>query len=121
MSYVDLSDAISYPKTANGNDTTVVTFYDHNGKSNKALNDETASAAIYTYKTIKTFKVKAQRTSEFFNPIKSDIKYGLDKRDRLTNESMFRWKIVSEKSFKNYIQFLKERHDSLLIVAEREA
>ncbi len=117
----DLNSAISHPKTNADGDRVNIVMYNEKGKCDAKLNVDNASAVVYMFKDNPTYKVKTLKTGEFFNPAKLSFNYGLDKRDRNSNEALFRLKTVSVKSFNNYIQFLIERHDSLLIMAERAA
>lgn len=120
---ITLTDAICHPKDTVGakEPVMVTTFYNKNGLVDPKLTTDTATAVSSSFKNNNTFKVKILKTGEFFNPLKIDRWYDIGKQDKTTNEPLFKMKTVSEKSFKNYIKFLQEKHDSLLILAQREA
>lgn len=120
----ELLDSITSVKTTNANVSPVVIKYDSSGKNDKdkknKISDEDACALSISAGKNKIFKIKRKRGGQLFNPLNVGMLYSLSTIDRLTNEPMFTFQEVSEKAFNIYIEFLNARHESLLLLAERE-
>jgi hypothetical protein len=98
--------------------------YNPNGQSDFAFDikfDDTETAAVELVGTTGTlYRVKAERGGKLYNPLKQANAYNLSIQDRTTKDLRFQLKAVSEKAFKHYVRYLAERHESLLLAAERE-
>jgi Asp-tRNA(Asn)/Glu-tRNA(Gln) amidotransferase B subunit len=98
--------------------------YNSAGQSDLELNtkfsDQETAAMELAATTGTVYRVKAERDGHLYNPTKKNNFYNLSTPDRLTKELRFQFKVVSENTFKHYVKFLQEGHDSLLIAAERE-
>jgi hypothetical protein len=116
---LNLQDAITRPKDSTEQSATILK-YDRNGKGLDKLDNSKLCAESIVNGNISIFKIKAKRGGQFYNPLKDNSNYGLDKKDKVTKDDMFKLREVKETAFKNYVQFLKTKQDSFLFIAERE-
>lgn len=92
--------------------------YNKKGEIDNKLNDTETVAIKQVLRNKNTScKVKCRRGGRFFNPLES---FDIKQKDKTTNENMFKFRDVSEKSFNNYVKFLQTGYDSLLVQSERE-
>jgi hypothetical protein len=122
-SKLELEDSITRPKVNKKTDGLIVR-YDSNG-SNDAnrdikFRDDVTAAVVVKMDNSTVFKIKALNGGKLYNPLKDSARYGLNKKERTTKEPLFKFRVVSEKAFSNYLNFLKTKYDSHLTSAERE-
>ena len=109
--------------TINVQKTSVINtlYYNEKGKAFGELPDNQTAALIVANGINHTYKIKAKRGGNLYDPRKKDLRYGLDKKDKTSNSTMFKYKTVTKECFNYYIDFLHGNHDSLLILAERSS
>lgn len=118
---LNLADAITRPKDSVGSiQSKIVRYYDANGVEHTTLANEKICAMYTANGSNISMKIKVKRGGKLYNPLNKNSTYGLDKRDKTTNEPMFKLREVNNKCFNSYVGFLRNKADSLLTIAERE-
>lgn len=113
--------SITRPKDGTkSNVQSVVTYYDAKGAASLSLDSDKVCAVSTVGGNNLSFKVKVHRGGKLYNPLKEGRDYGLNKKDKTTNENAFKLRSVNDQCFNTYVRFLKNRADSLLTIAERE-